>query len=542
MQMVKKLLMYALIILTVLSFTGCGDAEPEERAERKVSVTPTAAEANTPSPEETPTDVPEMTPTEVPEVTPTEVPEMTPTEVPEMTPTEVPEVTPTDTPEVTPTDIPTMTPTDVPEVTPADSPEITPSTAATVTPGAEVTATPTPASATVTPTVTPSPKPPQVAVEPGPKYVTGEADWYYATMDENDRNVGYHVDMLYLIEPDHSALMDRIAAVNTAHSIKCKEAFYDVSGADDDGEDVSRWFYIDSIGQIRSDTAIFSFARTVATYMGGAHENRIRYGFTFDTKTGKVLTVSDYVTDTDLLEDVVISVLEADPKYRDAFADDGWKKTVHSMFQSNDISWLATAEGLEIWIPEGRIAAYAVGEVCAKIRVADYPDLIAAKYVGDYTNSFSKQTVNYASYRTEVYNKLIAKLVPGIGSVSWKEAVSMAKNAGVPYEGKDDKEAEKEESNAYLYLTDTANGQRFWLYFSGNQSNDVQRLESIKFMDCDANVFIDNAYGTLPTRYTICDPWVDAQNGSVIAVRMRNADDLSMLYYVTLPYYFQKKY
>ena len=534
--------MLMLILLLALCVTGCGDSEkPKERDDRKLSVTPAEPTATT---EVTPTDVPEITPT--PEVSPTGEPEITPT--PEVNPTGEPELSPT--PEVNPTGEPELSPT--PEVSLTGEPEITPTPEATptaepeLTPTPEVTpttvATPTPTTAaTPTPTPTPTAKLPTVAVKPGPQYVIGTMDRYNFTMDDTDESVGFHVDMLYITDTGCKGLMERILDTNVAHNKKCYDLYSEAADIALAGSgDVTRWYYNDRCGQFRSDTKVFSYSRTVETYLGGAHGQTIRYGYNFDTKTGEPLTIDRVVNDYDRTIDLVISTIEADPYNKDVFMDDNWKKTIRSMFKDGSISWLATEDGLEVWVPEGEIAAIAAGEICAKLNIKDYPDLIKPAYVGNYNHAFSMQVVNYDEYRSTEYNKTIKQMIQGIGSLSWQETVSMAKNAGIAYEGKNDKDAAAEESNAYLDLTEKASGYRYHLYYTTYASKDVQRLTSINFIGEGGRVYVDNAYGSLPVRYVLIDPWVDDANDYVADIHFRNADELSMIFFVTIAEYYKK--
>ena len=150
------------------------------------------------------------------------------------------------------------------------------------------------------------------------------------------------------------------------------------------------------------------------------------------------------------------------------------------------------------------------------------------------------QVVNYDEYRSTEYNKTIKQMIQGIGSLSWQETVSMAKNAGIAYEGKNDKDAAAEESNAYLNLTEKASGYRYHLYYTTYASKDVQRLTSINFIGEGGRMYVDNAYGSLPVRYVLIDPWVDDANDYVADIHFRNADELSMIFFVTIAEYYKK--
>lgn len=570
----KRILVVLVVIAMAAFAVGCEDENGTSTNNTSVSATPGTVLSASPTeePKATPTEVPSVTPTEIPEITPTQIPDptptetpvitpteepvltptetptetptVTPTETPEPTPTEIPEPTPTEIPEPTPTEIPEPTPTEIPELTPSVSPEVTPS--AEPTPGGDVTPTVTPTgSEDPTPTVTPTPvnSLPQVAAMQGPAYVIGEHVWTHYMMENAPEDKGCHIDFLYITEPGYGKLADNLSDVNG-------KAFSDflsfkneaVKAANDEGTDISEWFYRGNCRVSRADSVVFSVSRSVVSMMGGAHESSYRSGYNFDTKTGNKLSLYQMVNDFGSLYTLVVKQLENDPKYKDAFLFRDWKKTVMDTFQTEKINWIATDEGLEIWWNEGELAGIAVGEVLVEVRIEDYPSLFAPKYVGGYDGSVTRKVLNSAEYHTDQYNEVMTKLIAGIEKMTWKEVTSLLREKKIAFDGLDDDEAQQYETNAYVEFRDLAIGQSYYLYFWSYNNGEKQRLMSISFRDCGTNVYIDDAYGLTDIRYVMCDPWLAKSFDTVIDVHFANADELGLIYSVTLPYYFRKVY
>lgn len=149
----KKLTVYFLTAMMVISLSACGNKEtvstagevagsvqtelqettPSETATEAPTAEPTEApvaettEAPTPEATQAPTEEPTET-TQVPATEPTEIPTSEPTEAPTPEPTEVPTPEPTEAPTPEPTEAPTPEPTEAPtpEPTVAPTPEPTP--------------------------------------------------------------------------------------------------------------------------------------------------------------------------------------------------------------------------------------------------------------------------------------------------------------------------------------------------------------------------------------------------------------------------------
>ena len=439
----------------------------------------------------------------------------------------------------------TVTPTNEPDVTtaptgePTGEPTATPTPEATPTP-AEATPTPTEA-ATPTPTLSPTPAMPKVAATTGPAYVIGQAEWYRYEMDENDPKQGAHQAFIYIVEPDNAALEK---AVYAEAYIAAGEyiAFIDstAKAANEDGIDIKDWFYIGSAKIGRADSLVFSYSRGTYSYKGGAHPNYSRRGWNYDVKTGKNLALKQMVTDYDALRDLVIKSVEENPAYKDSFLFDNWKDRIAGLFRGETIQWVAVDDGLEIWINEGSITAMSVGEVTVHVRIADHPELFAPEWVGGYDGSIKRKVPDYASYHSTMYNAVIPAFAKGIKSMTWTQAVLLLKEKGIYFEGMDAEEAAKYEENAFLQFSDPATGYAYYLMFWPLTSGVEDQLEAVTYKNYGAHMYFDCAYGSLPTRYQLVDPWILDDYDRVIAVSFDNVDDFGLVADVTIARYYGK--
>ena len=437
------------------------------------------------------------------------------------------------------TKAPDTTETPTPEVTETPTEAPTPTAEATPTP-AEATPTPTEA-ATPTPTLSPTPAMPKVAATTGPAYVIGQAEWYRYEMDENDPKQGAHQAFIYIVEPDNAALEQ---AVYSEAYIAAGEyiAFIDstAKAANEDGIDIKDWFYIGSAKIGRADSLVFSYSRGTYSYKGGAHPNYSRRGWNYSVKTGEHIALKQMVTDYDALRDLVIKSIEENPDYKDSFLFDNWKDRIAGLFRGETIQWVAVDDGLEIWLNEGSITAMSVGEVTVHVRIVDHPELFAPEWVGGYDGSIKRKVPDYASYHSTMYNAVIPAFAKGIKSMTWTQAVLLLKEKGIYFEGMDAEEAAKYEENAFLQFSDPATGYAYYLMFWPLTSGVEDQLESVRYKNYGAHMYFDCAYGSLPTRYQLVDPWIEDDYDRVIAVSFDNVDDFGLVADVTIARYYGK--
>ena len=74
----------------------------------------------------------------------------------------------------------------------------------------------------------------------------------------------------------------------------------------------------------------------------------------------------------------------------------------------------------------------------------------------------------------------------------------------------------------------------FWPFTEGVE----EQLESVTFKNYGAHMFFDCAYGSLPTRYVLVDPWIRDDYDRVIAVAFDNVDDFGLVADVTIAHYY----
>ena len=369
----------------------------------------------------------------------------------------------------------------------------------------------------------------------------GQAEWYRYEMDENDPKQGAHQAFIYIVEPDNAALEQAVCAeayIAAGEYI----AFIDstAKAANEDGIDIKDWFYIGSAKIGRADSLVFSYSRGTYSYKGGAHPNYSRRGWNYSVKTGEHIALKQMVTDYDALRDLVIKSIEENPDYKDSFLFDNWKDRIAGLFRGETIQWVAVDDGLEIWLNEGSITAMSVGEVTVHVRIADHPELFAPEWVGGYDGSIKRKVPDYASYHSTMYNAVIPAFAKGIKSMTWTQAVLLLKEKGIYFEGMDAEEAAKYEENAFLQFSDPATGYAYYLMFWPLTSGVEDQLEAVTYKNYGAHMYFDCAYGSLPTRYQLVDPWIEDDYDRVIAVSFDNVDDFGLVADVTIARYYGK--
>lgn len=122
-----------------------------------------------------------------------------------------------------------------------------------------------------------------------------------------------------------------------------------------------------SLKTTRADTSLVCLLEEVYEYSGGAHGMDYRKGVTFDTQSGRQLSLRDISTDYDTFaaEAVKRIVYELKEEYEEALFTD-YEETVRTMWQEETVSWYLDAAGIVIVFEQYSVGPYAMGmaEVC----------------------------------------------------------------------------------------------------------------------------------------------------------------------------------
>ena len=357
-------------------------------------------------------------------------------------------------------------------------------------------------------------------------------------MDENNPEAGLHAEFVYIADPGYQDLMETLSAI-TNYTTFVEFHGYQASAVKSFTEelgDCSKHSLHADVTVGRSDSLVFSCAVDFSGYKTDVKDRVFRYTNTYETATGKYLSLSRMVTDMDALFTAITEVADKLAGSEVIFKDNAWKDTFKKRIAGETAPWLAVDEGLEFYLNAENYPSLAVDSVTLLVRVEDYPQLFAPEWIGSYDGSVPRKTPDYAQLYTNPCRAAISTLAKGIKTMTWKEATEVLKAAGIPFEGLDEKEASEQESDAYINFTDPTTNQAYSLSFWPFEDGDVQRLESIRFRGA-VNLYIDNAYGLYDTRYVMVDPWIYDDFEEVTAVSFSSTDEMIALSAVTLPSY-----
>lgn len=137
-----------------------------------------------------------------------------------------------------------------------------------------------------------------------------------------------------------------------------------------------------SLRTTRADASLVCLLDEEYEYNGGAHGMDYRKGVTFDTQSGKQLSLRDLSTDYDTFAEEACKriIYELQEDYGEALFTD-YEETVRTMWQEETVSWYLDAAGIVIVFEQYSVGPYAMGmaEVC--LPYAEFEPYIKTAYL-----------------------------------------------------------------------------------------------------------------------------------------------------------------
>ena len=167
-----------------------------------------------------------------------------------------------------------------------------------------------------------------------------------------------------------------------------------------------------SASVVRADETVLSYLIDYTDFYGGAHGNYASLGRSFDTETGKKLSIYDVISDKETFS----KALEAELTKR--YADDGGlienntpAQAVETFFEyissedsSDSVSWTIGNDRLNIYFNPYSIASYAFGEADISLMFSEYPGVVKDIYTDNASDSYAVKIKGYDGYLADINN------------------------------------------------------------------------------------------------------------------------------------------
>ena len=196
------------------------------------------------------------------------------------------------------------------------------------------------------------------------------------------------VAQIKLLDDDHKKLQDVLKALN-------QSALDDQKSVIDENKEYAEQEYASNPDMVeytfdrdilvaRSDETVLSMAVMESSYLGGAHPFGATIGRTYDTQTGKELSLKDVASDYDGIYEYVKTQLEEN--YDQSMFFEDYQDTLQKMFydESGDygtVQWTISQTGLSIYFNQYDLAPYVAGSQQVDISFKAQPQLFQSRYV-----------------------------------------------------------------------------------------------------------------------------------------------------------------
>lgn len=150
----------------------------------------------------------------------------------------------------------------------------------------------------------------------------------------------------------------------------------------------------------RADNAVVSYFSSGSDFSGGAHGMYGLTGYSYDTQTGEKLMLTDVLTDTSGLNDILNDLLtvaypdvqfddldEALASY-DVAVDDVTPDADNDSGYHYPYDWALSANGIEFYFGPYALASYAEGAQQVTLSYSEYADIVNPDYVPDGSASY----------------------------------------------------------------------------------------------------------------------------------------------------------
>lgn len=288
----------------------------------------------------------------------------------------------------------------------------------------------------------------------------------------------------------------------------------------------------------RSDDVIFSTFDRTSTFMGGAHPYTGYTGFNVDSKTGKVLKISDIVTDKEAFIDAVDKKLHEEyPDIEDGLLEEDLKQTISNMYDGEndiDLQFYMDHDAVEIMFSQYDITPYAYGPEFVSLNYKDSEAFLKPEYLQVPENyasmiNFSHPmtissdgqekslVVDYTILNPETYGDDTCELHITLGGKEYKEVIECVFEMHAYIMSKNNK--------SYLYVNcSTFNDWQYTLVYDLNGDTPVKveddAAQAIAFYDLspvDPSDFVMSTRGNLISTYFISRHYDMGDNGTPAA-------------------------
>lgn len=200
-------------------------------------------------------------------------------------------------------------------------------------------------------------------------YVIQRVSWNKLTLSEEDaKNF-----------PKLKKALDEVNNASVAAAEVTMDALLDASQYFKGDEYNPMYLFSDSkIFVQRADSCLLSYLEELNYYTGGVHSNYAYIGVNYDPETGKELSLTDVLTNTEKLPTILQKKLTA--KYNDIELSNNQAQAIMEGYSPENYQWTMDYQGITFWFSPYELASFAAGTLTAKIYFDEEPGLFEEKF------------------------------------------------------------------------------------------------------------------------------------------------------------------
>lgn len=140
--------------------------------------------------------------------------------------------------------------------------------------------------------------------------------------------------------------------------------------------------YENSFAGLRTDSHVFSFVSSEYSYFGGAHPNLYYDAVTIDSRTGRVLKLTDVLAKTEGFAAVVADEAIAQQEYQGQVPERSEAvRLIQEMIDSDSLVFGLDNDGMKVYFGNYALGSYAMGTMVVRVPYKNHADYFCPQYV-----------------------------------------------------------------------------------------------------------------------------------------------------------------